>query len=290
MPALAQPILVGIDDSPGADHALRWAVEEAAVHGRPLRLVYAFPRSFTSFPDYWEVGDVDRQASQDAADRVIVRAVDTVQVLDPELDVAGDAVEGDPVQVLLDASGRASELVLGSRHHKAFGSAVLGSVSAAVSARAACPAIVVRGSYGTPAAGSAVVVGVDATEASDTVLGFAFDYASWHGVAVRPMLCWHPNVLAPMGWRAESPAPARAEAWLHEALAGWQEKYPDVVVQPEVIREYPTSGLVIASTRQRLLVVGSHGRHALSGTLLGSVSQGVLHHARCPVAVVPTHR
>jgi nucleotide-binding universal stress UspA family protein len=36
-------------------------------------------------------------------------------------------------------------------------------------------------------------------------------------------------------------------------------------------------------------VVGNHGRHASAAGLLGSVSQGVLHHAYCPVAVIPTH-
>ena len=35
------------------------------------------------------------------------------------------------------------------------------------------------------------------------------------------------------------------------------------------------------------LAVRTHGQHAATGTLLGSVSQGVLHHAACPVAVVP---
>lgn len=63
-----------------------------------------------------------------------------------------------------------------------------------------------------------------------------------------------------------------------------------VAVHPEVLREHAVAGLVAASTTQKLLVVGSRSRHARVGTSLGSVSQGVLHHATCPVAVVPTHR
>jgi nucleotide-binding universal stress UspA family protein len=102
------------------------------------------------------------------------------------------------------------------------------------------------------------------------------------------VLCWHPDRLAEMMWRAEPPAPARAEAWLSEALAGWREKYPDVVVHSGVIRDHPVSGLLTTAAAQDLLVVGSRGRHALAGTLLGSVSQGVLHHAACPVALVPS--
>jgi hypothetical protein len=56
------------------------------------------------------------------------------------------------------------------------------------------------------------------------------------------------DLRTPPGLASRIAGMARAEAWLHEALAGWQEKYSDVVVQPEVIREYPTRGLVIAST------------------------------------------
>lgn len=52
---------------------------------------------------------------------------------------------------------------------------------------------------------------------------------------------------------------------------------------------HPAAGLVAASLNQDLLVAGSRGRHTLVGTRLGSVNQGVLHHAYCPVAVVPTY-
>ena len=38
-----------------------------------------------------------------------------------------------------------------------------------------------------------------------------------------------------------------------------------------------------------MIIVGSHGHGSLYHLLVGSVSEGVLHKARCPVLVVPTH-
>ena len=134
-----------------------------------------------------------------------------------------------------------------------------------------------------------MVVGVDATPASQAVLEFGFEYASRRQVPLRAVLCWHPDLLASMLWRPEPPAPARAEAWLAETLAGWREKYPDVAVRGGVVRDHPGAALAAESASAQLLVVGNRGRHAMAGTLLGSVSQAVLHHATCPVAVVPTH-
>ena len=39
-----------------------------------------------------------------------------------------------------------------------------------------------------------------------------------------------------------------------------------------------------------MIVVGSHGRGAMHHLLMGSVSEGVIHKAECPVLVVPTHK
>jgi nucleotide-binding universal stress UspA family protein len=70
-------------------------------------------------------------------------------------------------------------------------------------------------------------------------------------------------------------------------MAGWQDKYPDVAATSAVLDAHPVGGLVEASLSEYLLVVSKRGRGARAGTVLGSVSQGVLHHATCPVAVVP---
>jgi nucleotide-binding universal stress UspA family protein len=281
-------IIVGVDDSPGMQTALTWAGDEARARTAEIRVVCAFRYELAGggSPAQMSGSSVEVQQGRQVAEQLVASAVDTVTAAG--VDAAGEAVDGDPVRVLIDESVQASVLVLGSRHLNALGSAVLGSVGAAVAARSHSPTVVVRGPAGRPEEGAGVVVGVDGTDASEALLRYGFEHASRHRVPLRAVMCWHPDPLALMSWRAEPPPPVRVDAWLAETLAGWSEQYPDVDVRPAVIREHPAAGLVMASAAQHLLVVGSHGRHALAGTLLGSVSQGVLHHATGPVAVVPT--
>jgi nucleotide-binding universal stress UspA family protein len=283
------PIVVGVDGSRGADTALVWALDEARSSDAPVRLVYAFGRDLTyaAMSVYGNLPVPELPRVRAIAGKVVGDAAARASELAPDVEVTTQVSDSDAVRVLLEESQRASTVVLGSRHLGAMGSAVLGSVGAGVSAQASCPVVVVRGPSGLVDERAAAVVGVDAREYSEAALAYGFDYASRRRVPLSAVLCWHPDLLAEMMWRAEPPAPARAEAWLAEALAGWREKYPDVEVRSAVVRDHAVAGLVAASTAQHLLVVATHSRHALSGTLLGSVSQGVLHHATCPVAVVP---
>jgi nucleotide-binding universal stress UspA family protein len=73
-------------------------------------------------------------------------------------------------------------------------------------------------------------------------------------------------------------------------LAPWREKYPAVDVRLLVRHGQPAAALVAESADAELLVVGSHGHSALHNLFLGSTCNTVLHHAGCPVAIVPTRR
>jgi nucleotide-binding universal stress UspA family protein len=282
------PVVVGVDESSGSDQAVEWAAEEARSRAVGLRLICAYGGEFgyaglTLFGNF-PVPDLIHASKATA--ELLAKAAARVGELAPDVDVTAEAVEDDAAHALVEESANASLVVLGTRHRGGTGSVVLGSVSSAVAAHAVCPVVVLRGPAGLAAEHAEVVVGVDGRPSSETVLAFAFDYASRRSVPLRAVLCWHPDRLAEMKWRAQQPAPAEAEAWLSEALAGWRERYPDVTVHSGVERKHPVEGLVEASNGQDLLVVGSRGRHGLAGALLGSVSQGVLHHANCPVAVV----
>jgi nucleotide-binding universal stress UspA family protein len=283
------PIVVGIDASPGADAALRWAVADAATRGAPVRAVCAYRRTVEYAPMLMWSGlpEPEVQHARDVAEGVVAKAIKDAAELDASVCVHGEAIDGNPVPVLVEESHRGSLLVLGSRHQSAVGASVLGSVSAGVAARSTCPVVVLGGPAAVAGEGSSVIVGVDGREESE-LLSFAFDHASRHRAPLQALLVWHPDLLVTMMWRARSAVPMRAEVWLSEALAGWSAKYPDVEVHSAVIRDHPAAGLTSWASSAQLLVVGSRGHRGAVGTMLGSVSQAVLHHATCPIAVVPT--
>ena len=83
--------------------------------------------------------------------------------------------------------------------------------------------------------------------------------------------------------------PREKHALLVESLAGWADKFPEVEVRARVIEGHAIKTLAAASADAELLVVGCHGHGVLRGMVLGSVSQGLLHRASVPVAIVHLH-
>jgi nucleotide-binding universal stress UspA family protein len=144
-----------------------------------------------------------------------------------------------------------------------------------------------------PAGATAVVVGIDGSPAAESALAFAFDTASRRGWSVVAVHAWDvpaydllivPNGPVPIPLADVADDEIRMTA---EVLAGFREDYPDVEVEEQLVRSPAVQALVNASANAALVVVGTHGHGPTMSALLGSVSNGVLHKSKVPVAVVP---
>jgi nucleotide-binding universal stress UspA family protein len=278
-----------VDGSECALHAVRWAAAEAVRRHRPLRLVAAH-----TWPSGTRVGTPDLGVDPEAVLREVVvgrlaTAAAAATAVARDLPVEQVETTGSPVAVLQAESTRAELVVLGDRGLGGFAGLLIGPVAVTLAAHAACPIVVVRGPEPDRMVRSeAVVVGVDGSPTSEGAVAFAFEAAALRGVPLVAVHTWFDMVvdatMAPLiDWDVTE---ADEREVLAERLAGWAEKYPDVAVRRLVARDRPARALVEESGRAQLVVVGSRGRGGISGLLLGSVSQALLHHAACPVAVV----
>jgi nucleotide-binding universal stress UspA family protein len=135
-----EPVVVGIDGSPHSDVALSWAIDEARLRERPLRIVHAFPAMVslvgTTAHEYYP------QVEQEAR-TAFEKALASAPAVDG-LDVERDLVRGSPAEQLVAASREANLLVVGSRGLGSFRGMLLGSVSMHCVNQAHCPVVVVR--------------------------------------------------------------------------------------------------------------------------------------------------
>ena len=286
----AAPVVAGVDGSESALHAVRWAAREAALRQAPLRLVHVYQvtlvrhrRQAAPPPEY-------EAAILDQGRHWLMVAAEAATLVAPDVPVATDLRDGHAAETLVGESRTARLVVVGSRGLGGFAALLAGSVAIALSAHGHSPVVVVRASGVDD---GPVVVGVDGSPLSDAALTFAFEAAAARGVPLVAVHTWQDPYLTGV-WSA---LPNTIDwDWLQEGetrelverLALWREKFPQVEVRPVVERELPARALLAHAEGAQLLVVGSRGRGALAGLGLGSVSQSVVHHAECPVAIART--
>ena len=132
-------IVVGVDGSPHSAAALRWSLEEAAAHAESeVVAVLAWQVPFLSNPAAFE-----REELQRTYEEFLIKSVSEI-VPTPAVPLHTLVAEGDPTEALLEAARASQLLVLGSRGRSPLKGLMLGSVSQACAAGAACPVVVVK--------------------------------------------------------------------------------------------------------------------------------------------------
>jgi nucleotide-binding universal stress UspA family protein len=278
----AKYILVGVDDMPESQLALRWAVEAAEGRGSAVRVVRAYLSELSRWPALGVEGYVPPPMPLDEYQHQVDAAVRYARDRLGYEGGSGWLANNDPAHAILTEAGQAEMVVVGTRSRNKMSAAVLGSVATSVAAKAPCPVVVVRGERRT----GPLVVGTDGSADSEEAVAFGFEEAARSGQELTVVHCWQPQIqhVAPI-----ASIHRLLKDWLADSLDPYREKYPAVPVKVSVLEGRASARLVDLSATASLVVVGSRGRGGVAGLLLGSVSQSLLHHADSPVAIVRRH-
>jgi nucleotide-binding universal stress UspA family protein len=142
----APRIVVGVDGSAASRAAFRWALRQAELTGATVQAVTAWQYPVATGGYAWTpVALLDSTDLQEAAEKTLADEISEVVGARTDIKVQPLVTEGNPAQVLLEAAAGADLLVVGSRGHGGFASALLGSVSQHCVHHADCPVLIIRG-------------------------------------------------------------------------------------------------------------------------------------------------
>ncbi|MFD3524833.1 universal stress protein [Streptomyces sp. NPDC058653] len=253
---LQDHVVVGVDGSVVSTRALDAAAEESRRRSVPLEIVYA-------------VLDLD------AAGPVLTISADRVAARHPELPVRLTAMAADPAAALVARGRKAALAVVGTRALGALASLASRSVAQHVAERSSCPLLVVGTGCPTRHAESGEVLFAVGSDDDTEAAGFAFEEAVRRGVRLRFVHTAHYRTSigsAPYSTAHATGATCPADA----AEDHDHDRIPPV----------PDSELITATAGAHVVVI-AHRRHLGKGSRHTRTVHALLHHAHCPVLLVP---
>jgi nucleotide-binding universal stress UspA family protein len=141
---------------------------------------------------------------------------------------------------------------------------------------------------------SGITVGIDGSHHGRKALDWAMREAALRNIPLTVLtvhtVIREPWTGSPVSDPADTPDLARARAAVEHEVAEAAERLgtgqPQVTVT--AINGFPAKVLIEASANSDLVVVGNRGGGGFPRLSLGGVASQVVHHAHCPVVVVPS--
>jgi nucleotide-binding universal stress UspA family protein len=182
------PVVVGVDDSPAARQAVRWAARHADAVRAELRIVHAF--RWRAFPDEHGRAGMHDLDGQEAAQGVARRAVELAGLVAPAVTVDARVVSRSAAAAVVGQAAGGRLVVLGAGQRTASRTALALSTLARVTASVTGPVVVVPPVEDVRSAltGRPVVVHLDGGPTSAAVLRLACEVARSQAAPVH-VLC-----------------------------------------------------------------------------------------------------
>ena len=267
-------IVLGYDGSPASVSALSWVAGRASREIANVGLVNVVGRSAT-----------DRASALDQ----LAHAEEFLREHVPGIGVELHRLEGGVPEALTDIADDTDLLVVGINPGHPIRTAMAGAIPLRLSTTAQVPVVMVPA--GWVDLGEPVTIGISDDDSSSAALAFAAAEAHSTRTAIRLVHAWLMPAPSFSGATALMLTPERAmaehRATLDDAVGWVMDRYPTLELKTELVRDSQSAALLRYGPRSSMLVMGTHHRGVLAGSLLGSVVQEVLWRAECPVAVVP---
>lgn len=140
----AGEVVVGVDGSRHADRALAAAFETASLSGDRVRAVWAWRAPILPSPAMRPMV-YDSEAVRAAQARALDEALEPWTARYPDVAVAREVVEAQPVAAITEAAREARVIVVGARGNQGFARLALGGVAHGLLHHAPVPVMVVHG-------------------------------------------------------------------------------------------------------------------------------------------------
>ncbi|MFI1147778.1 universal stress protein [Streptomyces sp. NPDC020817] len=287
------PLVVGVDGSDSSLTATDWAADEAVRLALPLRIVYAsFWERYEGAVPAWSP---DRPSEQVLAENIVAVGAERVRRRTPGLQVTTDITAEDAASALLREGRTADAVVVGSRGRGELADLLLGSVALVVAARSSGPVIVVRGDqHALEARRGRILLGIGPYDVDSPAVRFAFREAAARDAELDVVCTWRRSPHEPvdhmvMPGDAPRDHEGLAKTLLDRAVETAAREHPQVRLRRTTLEGTARKVLTERSAAADLLIVGARRPGGPIGMELGRVAHRALHHALCPVAVVPQH-